>query len=58
MRLTLNGIIAADLPLASDKDEAECEFETESADAVLAFTFYGGEGDLCEVESFEITAYC
>ncbi|MBR5113612.1 MAG: family 43 glycosylhydrolase, partial [Clostridia bacterium] len=54
LRVTVNGIIAADILLPADKTEAVGEFETESGDSVLAFTFFGGVGELCEVESFEI----
>ncbi len=57
LRVTVNGIIAADMLLPADKTQAECEFETESGDSVLAFTFFGGEGVLCELESFEIKEF-
>ena len=57
MRVTVNGIIAADLPLPADKTQAECEFETEGGDCMLAFTFFGADGVLCEVESFEIKEF-
>ena len=54
LRVTINGIIAADMLLPAAKTQAECEFEAQSGDSVLAFNFFGGDGVLCEVESFEI----